>query len=74
MQKPSKSIWIEILQAIPNDEEMGVSNFNVLLSAYNRGYENSLCGFDAKIEQLFNNPSEAILIAYMKGFENGRDI
>ncbi|WP_390240926.1 hypothetical protein [Vibrio sp. R78045] len=73
MIKPSKSIWIEILHAIPDDEEMGVCEFNVLHSAYDRGYENGQCGFDSPVEKVFRNPREAIRIAYKFGLTHGRD-
>ena len=43
MNKPTKKIWIEILQAIPDETEMGISDFNVLYGAYDQGYENCLC-------------------------------
>tara|TARA_B100001059_G_scaffold129547_1_gene129512 strand:+ start:243 stop:551 length:309 start_codon:yes stop_codon:yes gene_type:complete len=39
------------LQAIPDETEMGISDFNVLYGAYDQGYENCLCGFDAKLNK-----------------------
>ncbi|EGQ7958082.1 hypothetical protein LFR94_004670 [Vibrio vulnificus] len=73
MNKPTKAIWIEILQAIPDEKEMGISDFNVLFGAYDQGYENGQCGFDAQVEQVFRNPHEAIRIAYSVGFKHGRE-
>ena len=48
MNKPTKAIWIEILQVIPDEKEMGISDFNVLYSAYDQGYENGQWDFRNK--------------------------
>ncbi|WP_157618774.1 hypothetical protein [Vibrio sp. HI00D65] len=61
------------MQAIPGETEMGISDFNVLYGAYDQGYENCLCGFDAKVEQVYRNPHEAIRVAYNVGFKHGRE-
>ena len=59
------------MQAIPDETEMGISDFNVLYGAYDQGYENGLYGFDAKVEQVYRNPHEAIRVAYNVGFKHG---